>query len=203
MSSGLSAQLAVPSLAVSISRHLCQRLCVLRLCPSLCFLCSPLHHFLSGSFLSPSTTSRICHVLASPSLLSASLSVSLSSRLLFPLGPLGACVYVHLISRQGHLSLRLPLAFSLSFPGQEHACWPCGGRAPPGTFQPPSRRVTPPAALPVPIPALVALHPLPLMPSTPSPPSALNLHLPFSSSQVFGDKRKEKSHPYEEFYLRE
>ena len=37
----------------------------------------------------------------------------------------------------------------------------------------------------------------------PFPPPALILHPPFSSSQVFGDKRKEKSHPYEEFYLRE
>ena len=45
----------------------------------------------------------------------------------------------------------------------------------------------------------MALHPLPLMPSTPSPASALILHLPFSSSQVFGEEKTKILTPLKSF----
>ena len=114
--------------------------------------------------------------------------------------PAVACAYLHLISRKGHLSLCLPLSFCLSCPGQEHACWPCGGRATPDRFQPPSPRVTLPAALPVPHPTPCGPAASPFDALPPSPPSAL-IHT-FPSPQVrFMETKKKKSHPFEEFYL--
>lgn len=181
--------------------HLYQRLIVLRLSDlplllSLCFLWTLLHLFFSlGPSCLPlrlpvSVMSLLPRV--SPPLASASLSISV-----FPCPvsswPAVACAYLHLISRKGHLSLCLPLSFFLSCPGQEHTCWPCGGRATPDRFQPPSPRVTLPAALPVP-------HPTPCGPAAspfdalhPFPSLCPNPHLPFSSSQVYGDKKKKIS----------
>lgn len=181
--------------AVSVCPHLCQRLSDLPLLLSLCFLWTLLHLFFSlGPSCLPlrlpvSVMSLLPRV--SPPLASASLSISV-----FPSPvsswPAVACAYLHLISRKGHLSLCLPLSFSLSCPGQEHTCWPCGGRATPDRFQPPSPRVTLPAALPVP-------HPTPCGPAAspfdalhPFPSLCPNPHLPFSSSQVYGDKKKKK-----------
>lgn len=68
--------------AVSVCPHLCQRLSDLRLLPSLFSLDASPSLFLSGSFLSPSTTSRICHVLAPPSFSTA--CVCLSEHLCLP-----------------------------------------------------------------------------------------------------------------------
>lgn len=185
-----------PSVPISVSVSLTSN------CFRLCFLWTLLHLFFSlGPSCLPlrlpvSVMSLLPRV--SPPLASASLSISV-----FPCPvsswPAVACAYLHLISRKGHLSLCLPLSFCLSCPGQEHACWPCGGRATPDRFQPPSPRVTLPAALPVP-------HPTPCGPAAspfdalyPFPSLCPNPHLPFSSSQVYGDKKKKNLTPLKSF----
>lgn len=208
LNAGRAAQLTAPSLAVSISPHLCQRLSVLRPFPSLCFLwtllrlvfslgpsCLPLRPPVSDMSLLPPSFSTACvclseHLSVFPSPVSS--------------WPAVACAYLHLISRKGHLSLCLPLSFSLSCPGQEHACWPCGGRATPDKFQPPSPRVTPPAAPPVPHPTPYGPAPSPCDALHPFPSLCPNPHLLFSLSQVYGNKtNKQNTHPFEEFYLQE
>ena len=190
--------------AVSVCPHLCQRLSDLPLLLSLCFLWTLLHLFFSlGPSCLPlrlpvSVMSLLPRV--SPPLASASLSISLPSHVLFPLGPLS------------------PVHISTSSQGRDtcHSVCLCPslcrvlarntpvGPVVEGLLQTDFSHLRPGSLYLLlslsPIPPLVALPPLPLMPSTPSPPSAL-IHT-FPSPQVrFMETKKKKSHPFEEFYL--